>query len=497
VPSVNIRDIILKESAVISFRNSEKFDKEATIVLLDKEQVKGKSFPFKHKKLEEDIKDLIKNGQFSGDKDEMFPVVIKGGLVLLVGLGKPADLTLTALRIVVKKALMSSFLKKAKSIELIPHCDDDKAVIAIIEGHLLGTYKWDKYKSKPKDDKTVSDKEVVVVTAAKKEYLQAVTICNGVNLTRNLVNDNADVVTSVLVEKTVKDLVKGHKNVTLEILNRKEMEAKGLGLHLAVNRGSTKEPKLIIVKYNGGSKSEDYTAVLGKGMTFDTGGLNLKPTNHIESMRIDMSGAGAVVGMLKIALDLNIKKNVIFAMGMAENAIGPDAYKPGDVFTGYAGKSVEIGNTDAEGRLVLADAIAYLVKNYKPGRIIDLATLTGACVVALGFDYSGLFSNNDDLARQLVQASNETDDRVWRLPVYPEIKDYIKSQIADLKNTSSIRGAGACTAAEFLRSFTEGTTWAHLDIAGSAFVDNGARMYFGHGATGAGVRVVTNYLLNN
>jgi leucyl aminopeptidase len=482
---------------MISFRNLEKFDKDATVILISKEQAKNKIFQFKQSKLEEELKNLLKNGQFSGDKEEMFPLIVKGGLVLIVGLGKIEDLSLTALRIVVKKALTSAFLKTCKAVEIIPHSPDTKSIVAIIEGHVLGTYKWDKYKTKAKDDKTVSQKEVVVVAPAKKEFAQAVAICNGVNLTRNLVNDNADVVTSVLVEKTVKDLIKGNTKISVEILNRKEMEAKGLGLHLAVNRGSTKEPKLIIVKYSGGKSTDDYTAVLGKGMTFDTGGLNLKPTNHIETMRIDMSGAGAVVGMLKIALELKIPKNIIFAMGMAENAIGPDAYKPGDVFTGYAGKSVEIGNTDAEGRLVLADAIAYLVKNYKPGRIIDLATLTGACVVALGFDYSGLFSNNDELARKLVHASNETDDRVWRLPVYPEIKDYIKSQIADLKNTSSIRGAGACTAAEFLRSFTDGTDWAHLDIAGSAFVDNGARMYFGHGATGAGVRVVTHYLLNN
>jgi len=482
---------------VISFRNSEKFDKDATVILIDKEQLKNKDFPFNHKKLEEEFVALSKNGQFSADKDEMFPLVIKGGLVLLVGLGKKEDLTLTALRIVVKKALVSQFLKKHAEVEIVPHATDEKSVIAVIEGFLIGTYKWDKYKSKSKDDKSVPRKHVYIIAPEKREYKQAVTICEGVNFTRNLVNDNADVVTSGLFEKTVKELIKGHKNVSLEILNRKELKAKGLNLHLAVNQGSNKEPKLIIVKYNGGTTKEDYTAVLGKGMTFDTGGLNLKPSHHIETMRIDMSGAGAVVGMLKNILALKIPKNIIFAMSLAENAIGSNAYKPGDVFTGYAGKSVEIGNTDAEGRLVLADAIAYLVKNYKPGRIIDLATLTGACVVALGFDYSGLFSNNDDLSRQLVRASNETDDRVWRLPVYPEIKEYIKSQIADLKNTSSMRGAGACTAAEFLRSFTEGTTWAHLDIAGSAYVENGCRMYFGHGATGAGVRLVTHYLLNN
>lgn len=483
---------------MISFRNNEKFDKDATIILLDKEQVKQKKFLFKDKTVEEELKELIKSGRFSGEKDEVFPSVIKkNGLVLFVGLGKPQDLTLTALRITVKKALLSSFLKKCEEVELIPNAVDEKSVVAIIEGYLIGTYKWEKYKSKPKDDKSTILKNVHLVAPDKKEFRQAAVICRGVNFTRNLVNDNADVVTADLFEKEVKGLVKGHKNVTLEILNEKELRAKGLNLHVAVNQGSNKEPKLIIIKYNGGGAKEGYTAVLGKGMTFDTGGLNLKPSNHIESMRIDMSGAGAVMGTLKNILELKIPKNIIFAMGLAENAIGPGAYKPGDVFTGYAGKSVEIGNTDAEGRLVLADAIAYLVKNYKPARIIDLATLTGACVVALGFDYSGLFSNNDELARQLVHSSNDTDDRVWRMPVYPEIKDYIKSQIADLKNTSSIRGAGACTAAEFLRTFTEGTEWAHLDIAGSAFVENGCRMYFNHGATGAGVRLVTHYLVNN
>ena len=483
---------------MISFRNAEKFDKDATIILVNKEQIKSKEFSFKDKSVEDGLKELVKDGRFSGDKDEIFPLVVKkSGLVLFVGLGKAEELTMTALRITVKKALLSSFLKKCEEVELVPHAADEKSVIAVIEGYLIGTYKWDKYKSKPKDDKSKDLKHVFLVAPEKKESKQAVTICEGVNFTRNLVNDNADVVTSELFEKEVKELIKGHKNVTIEILNEKELKAKGLNLILAVNQGSNKEPKLIIVKYNGGAAKDEFTAVLGKGMTFDTGGLNLKPTNHIETMRIDMSGAGTVMGALKNTLQLKVSKNIIFAMGLAENAIGPGAYKPGDVFIGYAGKSVEIGNTDAEGRLVLADAIAYLVKNYKPARIIDLATLTGACVVALGFDYSGLFSNNDELARQLVHSSNDTDDRVWRMPVYPEIKDYIKSQIADLKNTSSIRGAGACTAAEFLRSFTEGTDWAHLDIAGTAFVENGCRMYFSHGATGAGVRLVTHYLLNN
>jgi len=338
-----------------------------------------------------------------------------------------------------------------------------------------------------------------VIAADKKQVTDdASKICDGVNLARDLINDNADTVISVYIEKVVREMVNGKKNISIEILNEKEMKAKKLGLHLAVNQGSNKEPKLIIVKYNGASKAGDYTAFIGKGMTYDTGGINLKPSGHIETMKMDMSGSAAVVGTLKNTIALNLKKNILFVFALAENAIGTNAYKPGDVIRGYSGKTVEIANTDAEGRLVLADAISYVVKNYKPTRIIDIATLTGACIVALGRDYTGLVTNDDKLSRQLVRSSNDTDDRVWRLPTYPELEKSVESKIADICNLGTPRGAaGALIAAEFLRQFTEGTKWAHLDIAGTAYEDGTGRMYFGHGATGVGVRLVTRYLQNN
>jgi len=453
-------------------------DKEATVVLLAAGQT--------HAHFKKDL-----------EKGDIYPVLEGAKTFIFVGLGKLDKLSLTDLRIQVRKACLSAYLSKVKTIEIVVHAKDEATVIAIIEGVAIGTYVWDKYKSRDKNDKTIKDKDVTIAVEAKESYIDAVTICKGVSLTRDLVNDNADTITSDYLEKAVRELIKVHKNASLEILNRKELQAKGLNLMLAVNQASNKEPKLIIVKYAGGKKNEGYTAIIGKGMTFDTGGLNLKPSNSIETMKIDMSGAAAVCGILKNALALKISKNLLFVLGVAENSIGSAAYKPGDVITGYAGKSVEIGNTDAEGRLVLADTFAYLVKNYKPARMIDMATLTGACVVALGFDHSGLFSNSDELARELVESSKKTDDRVWRLPIYPELKDYIKSHIADLKNTSNIKGGGACTAAEFLHQFTEGTTWAHLDIAGSAYTEGAGRMYYGHGATGAGVRLLTHYLLHN
>ncbi len=463
---------------MISFRPKAKYDKEATVVLL----AAGQTHP-RFKKLLE--------------KGELYPVLDGAKTFLFAGLGHVEKLSLTDLRIQVRKALLSVYLKKAKTVEIVPHSKDDASIIAIIEAAAIGTYAWDKYKSKDKDNKNVKIKQITIAANAQKAYNDAVTICQGVGLTRDLVNDNADTITSDHLEKTVRGLVKAKKNIRLEILNRKELKAKGLYLHLAVNQGSRREPKLIIVRYSAGKKNEGYSAFIGKGLTFDTGGLNLKPTGGIETMKIDMSGAAAVCGILKNVLNLGIKKNLLFVLAVAENCIGSAAYKPGDVITGYAGKSVEIGNTDAEGRLVLADAIAYTVKNYKPSRIIDLATLTGACVVALGFDYSGLFSNNNELADQLLRAAEKTDDRAWRLPVYAELKDYIRSPIADLKNISSVKGGGACTAAEFLHQFTGDTVWAHLDIAGSAYAEGCGRMYYGYGATGAGVRLLTHYLLNN
>lgn len=463
---------------MILFRHTAKYDKDASIILLTTGQT--------HARFKKEL-----------DKGEIYPVCEKNRTFLFVGLGKKDQLSLTDLRAQVRKALLCSYLKKARTVEIVPHSKEGAAIAAVIEGAAIGGYVWDKYKSKEQDDKTVKHKQITLAVDGKKSYRDITTICQGVNLTRDLVNENADNITSAYLEKTVRGLIRGRKNIRLEVLNRKELKAKGLNLHLAVNQGSNKEPKLIMVRYAGGRKKEGYTAIIGKGITFDTGGLNLKPTGSIETMKCDMSGAAAVCGILKNVLALNIKKNLLLVLGIAENAIDSSAYKPGDIIVGYAGKSVEIANTDAEGRLVLADAFAYVVKNYKPARMIDLATLTGACIVALGFDYAGLFSNNDQLADQLIDASLKTDDRIWRMPVYPELKEYIKSPIADLKNTSTIKGGGACTAAEFLHQFTQDIPWAHLDIAGSAYAEGTGRMYYGYGATGAGVRLLTHYLMNS
>ncbi len=483
---------------MLSFQKKPSFKKSASLILLAPSQLKSRRFVFSNKPLAKEIQRIHEKQQFAAERDQLFPLLFNGGLVLLAGVGEVKDNPLTALRITVRKALLSSYLSKIKEVELVPHSDHEEVISAIIEGVLIGTYAWKKYVSKDPKSQAVDKKAVVLIASPKSVYDEKVKICEGVNFSRDLINDNADTATSEFIEKKIREVIRGQKKVSLEVLNQRELKAKGLNLILAVNQGSPKAPKLIIVRYRGGAPTQRYIAVVGKGITFDTGGLNLKPTGSIETMRADMSGTAATAGILKNVLALKLRKNILFAFAIAENAIGSNAYKPGDVFRSYLGKTVEINNTDAEGRLVLADAIAYVVKNYKPARLIDLATLTGACVVALGHDYSGIMTNDVELSKQLIRSSNETDDRAWRLPLYPEIKDSVSSLIADIRNTGFPKGAaGASTGAEFLRQFTQDTPWAHLDIAGTAYVDGPGRWYFGQGATGAGVRLVTDFLKNS
>jgi len=479
---------------MISFRAGAQFDKDVAIVLLTEEQVRANAISdLNWPSLEKELKGLYSSKQFIGASGQIFPLSAEQDLVLCVGLGKEDAVSLTALRTAIRKAVLSGFVKNAKTVEIIPlqSRQDDQSVIALIEGVLIGTYAWTKYKPSPKRVR----KSFTIAVPAKKIYRDAVEVCAGVNLTRDLVNDNAGVVNAGYIEKIVRDLCRSTSNISLEVLGPKQLKAKGMGLHLAVNQGSQNEPRLIIARYKGSARKKGYDlALVGKGITFDSGGLNLKTSGHIETMKMDMAGTAAVIGTLRNCLAMKPKKNIVFVCGLAENAIGSGSYRPGDVFKGYAGKTVEIGNTDAEGRLVLADALAYITKNYKPSRIIDLATLTGACIVALGYDYTGLLSNDSAFAQEVGDAARQTDDRVWQLPLYEEMKGCMDSDIADLKNISNIRGAGTMTAAYFLQQFVGTTPWVHLDIAGSAYVDKGSRMYFGSGATGAGVRLLTELI---
>lgn len=265
-----------------------------------------------------------------------------------------------------------------------------------------------------------------------------------------------------------------------------------MGLLLAVGRGSDKEPLLTMLTYTGNPKSREHTILIGKGVTYDTGGLNVKPTGSMESMKCDMAGAATVLGVLATVAALGLKLNVTALVPATENAIGSKSFKPGDVYVSHNGKSIEIGNTDAEGRLILADALSYAVKHLKPTRMIDLATLTGAMDVALGSEATGLFSNDDKLAEQLHKAGESTFERVWRMPLFPEYRDQLRSDIADLKNIGT-RSGGSITAAYFLKEFVDDIPWAHLDIASTAYL-NESKRYHPKFGTGIGVRLITELL---
>jgi leucyl aminopeptidase len=318
-------------------------------------------------------------------------------------------------------------------------------------------------------------------------------IVKAVNQVRDLVNGNADDVNVVALKEIAHKMAKEFSSLKVKVLDKKALEKEKMGLMLAVGRGAAHDPALILFEYKGNPRSKETIAVVGKGITFDTGGLNIK-VSGMETMKCDMAGAAAVIGIMRLAAELKLKVNLVGALAVAENALGPLSYKPGDVFCGRTGKTVEITNTDAEGRLVLADAISYVEDHYTPSKLIDFATLTGGVVVALGEEAAGLFCTDEAFAKALEKAGERTHERVWRLPLYPEYKEDIKSKIADIKNSGS-RKASSAQGATFIQHFVKTPAWAHVDIAGTAYLSE-TRAYHPTLATGMGVRLFVDFLEN-
>jgi leucyl aminopeptidase len=422
--------------------------------------------------------------------------------IVLLGLGPQEAITVEKLRRAYGGVTKFCHKKKIAEINLVmPECSalaKGDLVRGVAEGLLLPNYVFSSLKHDAvKDDQPVLLQKATLIGCSKQELALAeryATICHAVDLARDLVNGNADDITPQYLAAVAQGLSKTCKHVKTTVFDKKRIEKEKMGLLLAVNRGSSRDPAFIICEYKGKPKSSDHTVIIGKGITFDTGGLNLKPTGSMETMKGDMAGAAAVLAIIQAAASLELKVNVTAVVPTTENSIGSKSYKPGDVYVSYAGKTVENGNTDAEGRLILADALAYSTKHLKPSRIIDLATLTGAVEVALGNEATGLLSNNDVLADLLIRFGCETQERVWRLPLYEEYKDQLKSDIADIKSTGG-RQAGCITAAIFLHEFVGKTPWAHLDIAGTAFLSDSKRYLPKHG-TGVGVRLIVSLLEN-
>jgi leucyl aminopeptidase len=362
----------------------------------------------------------------------------------------------------------------------------------------LRAWRYDRYRTTLKDKQKPTLRTVTVVGggkgAAERWRNRWQPVCEGVDLTRGLVTEPANIIYPESFVERCRELTK--LGIEMEVLNGEQMKKLGMGALLGVAQGSVRDPRLLVLRWNGGAEGTAPVAFVGKGVTFDTGGISIKPAQGMEAMKWDMGGAGAVVGAFKALALRKAKANVIGICALVENMPSGNAQRPGDVVTTMSGQTVEVINTDAEGRLVLADAIAYVQRNYNPATIIDLATLTGAIIVSLGNEFGGLFTPDDELAGKLLEAAKESGDKLWRMPLGEPFDRLIDSPIADVKNVGPREGASV-TAAQFIKRFVDkDVEWAHLDIAGMVWADKAGSTY-AKGATGYGVRLIDQFVADN
>jgi leucyl aminopeptidase len=366
----------------------------------------------------------------------------------------------------------------------------------ILHGVKLKSYSFDIYKSNNKKNKTINLN--IVGTQTNKSIIlrkKLNALLQGVFFARDLVSEPPNVLTT---DKYVKRLLSLKRiGIKIKVYDEKKMKKMGMHSLLGVGKGSLCGSYLVTMEWNGGKKNQNPLAFVGKGVCFDTGGISLKPARFMEEMKYDMAGSAVVSGLIKSLALRKAKINAVGVVGLVENMPGGNAQRPGDIIKSYCGKTIEVLNTDAEGRLVLADALTFTEKKFKPLSIVDLATLTGAIIVCLGEEYAGLFSNNDNLSEKLFKAGKFVDEKVWRLPLHENYDKLINSKIADVQNINYSGGAGSITAAQFLQRFIlNKTPWAHIDIAGMAFSKKAAKLNPG-GATGFGVRLLNKFLEEN
>jgi leucyl aminopeptidase len=407
---------------------------------------------------------------------------------LVVGLGKSNELDPERLRVAAAVAAGEAGRLEARSVAwaLPEGLDLEAAADAIVTGTVLGSYRFDRFKSGDGDESPRLESLVLLGPAELADAAERARIAaEAQNRARDLQSTPANFATPSDLAARAEEIAAGSDALSVEVFGRAELEEKGMGGLLAVSQGGPQEPKLIVLRYAGGPGPK--LAFVGKGVTFDTGGISLKPGADMHEMKMDMSGGAAVLEAMAAIAELGLPVDLLALVPSTENMPSGSAIKPGDVITQYNGTTVEVNNTDAEGRLILADALAYAVEQGAE-RIVDLATLTGAVVVALGSTYAAVISNNDALAEEVVRAGAETGELTWRLPLHPEYKELMKGTVADLSNLGKQRKAGTITAASFLEEFVGETRWAHVDIAGTAW-DVG-RAYTGKDASGFGVRLL-------
>jgi leucyl aminopeptidase len=463
-------------------------------------------------KLDGAIERLIKLGDFK-PKDGTNAIVygndrIGAERVLLVGLGEKKKATLDTLRKAASNAAKKSVEMKIETISLALHrafggrFDLSAMGRAAAEGTYFGSYRYDEFVTESENGRADSLKaEVIDSDSAKtrklnKGLLGGAAIGKAQSYARTLANRPANVINPAELAAAAKELAGSAKSLSCTVFDEKQLAAKGMGGVLAVGSGSQNKPRFIVLKYSPASRAasrQPTVGLVGKAITFDSGGLSIKPAAKMDQMKFDKSGGIAVLATMKAVAELGLPVNVYGIIPSAENLPSGTSYRPGDIITTFSGKTVEVQNTDAEGRMILCDGLSYAVKQ-KCDIIIDIATLTGSCMVALGKYMAGLMGNDDKLMKQLQRASKDSGEKVWPMPSSEEYAKEMKSKIADLKNIGSKWG-GACTAAAFLRQFVGDTKWAHLDIAGMDIFSKPTE-FSAEGSSGFGVRLLTTYLMN-
>ncbi len=448
-------------------------------------------------------------GRFKGKKDQIAEVVAPKGValsrVVLAGLGKADAIDEQAAQAIGGR--IAAHLSGTGAAEAAVMVDELKGVklappllaANLAYGARLRAYRFDKYLTKEKPDDKPSLKRLSIrvsgAAAARRAFEPLDKIADGVFMTRDLVSEPPNVIYPESLADQAKTLEA--LGVKVEVLDEKQMKKLGMGALVGVGQGSARPPRLLVMQWQGDPKAADKrpVAFVGKGITFDTGGISLKPAAGMEDMKWDMAGAGVVIGLMKALAGRKARANVVGVAALAENMPSGTAQRPGDIVKSMSGQTVEVINTDAEGRLVLADALWYTQDRFKPRFLVDLATLTGAIIVALGHEYAGLFSNDDELADKLKAAGQATGERLWRMPLGEEYDKAIKSEAADMKNTGD-RAAGSITAAQFLQRFIREVPWAHLDIAGMAWSSKDAPIT-PKGGTAYGVRLLDRLVADN
>lgn len=417
--------------------------------------------------------------------------------ILFAGLGNKNEFNTEKSRIISGKIIQYAKEFKIKELSIITFNFSKDIMESFVEGIILSSYSFEKFKNS--NNNNTIDKVSILIESNSKESQKIINetsvICQSVNLGREISNLPPNECSPEYLAKIALDLK--NQGIKSKVISLDSMKDMGLNGIVSVGGGSINTPKLIVLKYEGTKKEEKPILLVGKAVTFDSGGISIKPSEKMEEMKFDKCGGVNVIAIMKSLSSLKIKHKVIGIVPAVENMPSNSSYRPSDIIKMYNGKSVEVINTDAEGRLILADALAFGIKQYRPKLIIDMATLTGACIIALGSNIAGIIGNDEKLIKKILDISKVTDEKMWELPLLEDHHEQIKSKNADIKNTGG-RAAGAITAAAFLSNFVENTPWVHLDIAGTAWNQEGSlsKTYNPPGATGFGIRTIIKFIMS-